>query len=290
MDHQQTQETNDSEGGTSIWAYIVIITFLSWVLISFFAIICNVVVVKIFEFWYGSSHGPNIQNQSTIIKNIRVERTMDKQKQGLFEDIGSRFGETEWVICITPFQQKDNVTVTNECHHTFHSQWLREWYENIQIIRLLTWPLCHTVNREDYVEGDIEENQDNPPSENIPSEVQPSHLLQLSNILLSHQNSQPRSDVHSEAMNKDTSLDWNIRKRTNSQKVPQIQPQKFTVFRTWSDELQPERVNFCPLPRLTNFQSQNVADTNFSTSDRGGGVIEHRVLTSPDFHHGTYHC
>lgn len=292
MENEQQASHDDKDTtGNTIWAYVIIITFVMCIVVSWLAIVCNVVIVKLFEICFKSSDKAPI-HRSQFLKIPRVERTLENQVWGSYQNIKPQYGETEWVICMSPFVDDDDVNVTNEWKHTFHSKWLREWYESISIIRLLTWPLCHSINREEMLnENENKENSDSSSVSQNGWEQGNRIPIWLQDIILSHQNSQNDEHAQSVVNNYVDELLWNERpSRFYSDRRPRINylllnstvPNYLMVSRTES-KIQPhlDPQNIIPAPRLSISKSQNVEDTNLNITEDHIGIPESRMLLSP---------
>ena len=79
------------------------------------------------------------------IKPMKISEIMKNMKNGQFEEYNSRYQETSWVVCLEDFQSEDLVHITNECSHTFHSSWIKEWFDNINPTKDMTCPHWNTV-------------------------------------------------------------------------------------------------------------------------------------------------
>ena len=97
-------------------------------------------------------------NKKKQRKLQRIKKTMETMKSGYYFDVHLQFSEITWVIWLENFKKDSNVHIINEWLHWFHSNWLFEWYENIDFNKDLRWP--HWKHISSYL-NNFKEHQNN---------------------------------------------------------------------------------------------------------------------------------
>lgn len=69
-------------------------------------------------------------------RNIHTEayknKLLSKMKQGTFSDMKINFGQDSWVIWLEAFEGDNKVHIVNQCDHVFHSDCIKQWFQNIK--------------------------------------------------------------------------------------------------------------------------------------------------------------
>ena len=75
-----------------------------------------------------------------------IQRILESMKKGKYGDVKIEYDQTSWVIWLSSFTKKSDISMNEECKHVFHSEWLASWYENLPIDRPIVCPHCSTPN------------------------------------------------------------------------------------------------------------------------------------------------
>mmetsp|Transcript_18337 Transcript_18337/g.16214 ORF Transcript_18337/g.16214 Transcript_18337/m.16214 type:complete len:104 (+) Transcript_18337:855-1166(+) len=70
------------------------------------------------------------------------------------------------IVCMEKFKNQENVHLTNECQHMFHTDCLEGWYKMVGHTTELPCPYCNAINRPYEYKGELFEEDEAQESEN----------------------------------------------------------------------------------------------------------------------------
>ncbi|CAI2370553.1 unnamed protein product [Moneuplotes crassus] len=126
--------------------------------ISFILVIIIIFIlisVLTFALWRNSRTclGGKRGNQEIRLQQIQdeneeyVEKFMYNMTSGRYDTMPKNYKVERCIICNLKFFDDDNVHITAECLHMFHSHCLQSWYNMISSTRNLACPMCNTLSR-----------------------------------------------------------------------------------------------------------------------------------------------
>ena len=142
-DYSVTVSTSNVNTSTEfLWELMVGIG----VIIFVFAIVGTIVTVVLVVVYKRKNISKNKElPQNKERKNKYIENTLATMKSGLFRHWNPRHRQDSCVIWFQEFEDENQVYVTKEWNHLFHSNWLKTWYLSTTSNKLLC-PHCQTEN------------------------------------------------------------------------------------------------------------------------------------------------
>ena len=132
------------------------VTIIITVIIVFFVICAIAVLLSAVIYWRLRDNRREqeflriltTENEIKSAENRKqeIQWILESMNKGKYGDVKIEYDQTSWVIWLSLFTKKSNISIIEECKHVFHSEWLASWYENLQIDRPLVCPHCSTPN------------------------------------------------------------------------------------------------------------------------------------------------
>lgn len=129
---------------------VIIIAVVLGIAVSAFLMIWLALIVAGVCHWLKKRRLRQVQQKQKeliLLSEKHITDTLNAMKHGKFNEIDNPYQIDTWAIWLENFEPCSSVHITNEWSHMYHSQCLKEWYDNIKPNQDLTCPSCKAVNR-----------------------------------------------------------------------------------------------------------------------------------------------
>ena len=133
-------------------SFTIAIILIWWCIYLIFLITFSILLFN-FWIWYARRKekrhrevisDPNYQSNQRW--KHRTIKTLDLMRNGAYSNFTINYSQIKCIIWLDKFQDSDQIHITNEWTHAFHSKCLQKWYENTELTKNLTCPLWNTEN------------------------------------------------------------------------------------------------------------------------------------------------
>lgn len=81
----------------------------------------------------------NIQKRKQLIQNC-----LASMKSGWFKNFNILFDQSTWVMWLESLNPEDQINITNEWKHVFHTECIKKWFNNIVVDKEITCPIWNS--------------------------------------------------------------------------------------------------------------------------------------------------
>ena len=111
-------------------------------------LISIILTIVMFIGYWKNLHSPK-QSSADKATRVHIKQIMDNMKYGIASRVMPKKDHKPCDLWSREFEDDSKIHFTNEWFHTFHSEWLEDWYYMLRQDGKFYWPTCRTENTED---------------------------------------------------------------------------------------------------------------------------------------------